>query len=203
MLLKFKSKCPSFLIQREYDDTDFQRTCKEFLHEMTSCKQHLQASVPLFIEQSPNCVFGLSFLSKLEDYYPFNEADFNNCIQQAYALSLRKFCDEIEHLCEVYGQCHKNPPYPRNLPPIAGKITWARHLRKRLQDPMPYFLKFDKKAGKPKVLGSDLGIKVIKNYNKLATTLLMFEELWYDGWRKKVRRYAILLFCSIIKKERM
>ena len=150
MLLKFKKNCTSFLIEREYDDTDFQRTCKEFLDEMTSCKQHLQASVPLFIEQSPNCVFGLSFLSKLEDYYPFNEADFNNCIQQAYALSLRKFCGEIEHLCEVYGQCHKNPPYPRNLPPVAGKITWARHLRKRLQDRCHIFLSLIRKQENPK-----------------------------------------------------
>ena len=65
---------------------------------------------------------------------------------------------------------------------------------------MPYFLEYDKKAGKAEVLGSDLGKKVVKNYNKLATTLLTFEELWYDGWRK-VRRYAILLFVPLLRKK--
>ena len=66
---------------------------------------------------------------------------------------------------------------------------------------MPYFLKFDEKAGKPKVLGSDLGIKVIKNYNRLATTLLMFEELWYDGWRKKCDATRSYFFVPLLRKK--
>ena len=35
---------------------------------------------------------------------------------------------------------HKDdPPIPRDMPPVAGKISWARQLFRRIQEPMEIF----------------------------------------------------------------
>ena len=33
----------------------------------------------------------------------------------------------------------QDPPVSRNLPPVAGNITWSRHLLKRIEEPMRKF----------------------------------------------------------------
>lgn len=36
----------------------------------------------------------------------------------------------------MYERDKHDPPIPRNLPPVAGNITWSRHLLKRIEEPM-------------------------------------------------------------------
>ena len=61
----------------------------------------------------------------------------------------------------------------RNLPPVAGNITWARHLLKRIEEPMKKF------QCNPSVLAGRDAKKIIRMYNKMAKTLVEFETLWY------------------------
>ena len=62
------------------------------------------------------------------------------------------------------------------MPPVAGNIAWARHLLKRVEDPM---LKFQ---GNNAVLASKDSKKIVRAYNKVARTLIAFEYLWYEAW---------------------
>lgn len=98
---------------------------------------------------------------------------------------------------------HKHhPPIPRNLPPVAGNVMWARHLLNRIQAPMKKF------ESNGKVLRLRDSRKIIKTcaiqriactgrvvcvtwvlflrYNKVARTLVAFEYLWYEAWCKSV-----------------
>ena len=40
----------------------------------------------------------------------------------------------------MYEKDKHDPPIPRNLPPVAGNITWSRHLLKRIEEPMKQVL---------------------------------------------------------------
>ena len=91
-----------------------------------------------------------------------------------FTLCLCLFC------LQTYEKFKHNPPTARNMPPVAGNIMWARHLLKRIEDPMRKF------QGNPTVLSSKESKKIIKTYNKVARTLVAFEFLWYEAWCKSV-----------------
>lgn len=40
---------------------------------------------------------------------------------------------------QLYEKQKHDPPIPRNQPPVAGNITWSRHLLKRIEEPMKQF----------------------------------------------------------------
>ena len=40
---------------------------------------------------------------------------------------------------QLYQRCKDDPPIPRDMPPVAGKIAWARQLYRRIQEPMDIF----------------------------------------------------------------
>ena len=52
---------------------------------------------------------------------------FNN-----YGLELTSIQDTYEHF-------KHNPPCTRNMPPVSGNIMWARHLLRRIEEPMDKF----------------------------------------------------------------
>ena len=101
-------------------------------------------------------------------------------IREQYTKVLLQFGKEIDHTTKIY-QKHKNePPTGRDLPPIAGKIAWARQLYRRIQEPMDAF------KIHPTILKDPDAKKIIKSYNKAATVLVEFECLYYQAWSKQV-----------------
>ena len=63
---------------------------------------------------------------------------------------------------------------------FTGKISWARQLFRRIQEPMEAFQRH------PTILQGAEAKKIIKNYNKLAKVLLEFEVLYHRGWIRQV-----------------
>ena len=101
-------------------------------------------------------------------------------IQDQYTKLLLQFGREIDHTSKVY-QKHKNdPPIGRDLPPIAGRIAWARQLYRRIQEPMESF------TNHPTILKDPDAKKIIKSYNKTSRVLVEFECLYYQAWSKQV-----------------
>ncbi|CAM9666191.1 unnamed protein product, partial [Choristocarpus tenellus] len=88
---------------------------------------------------------------------------------------------ELSNVQDTYERYKHSPPTTRNMPPVVGNILWARHLLKRLEEPMREFQAY------PGVLQAKESRKVIKTYNKVvARTLVAFEYMWYDAWCKSV-----------------
>ena len=54
-------------------------------------------------------------------------------IQEKYARILAHFGRDIEFVSKLYQRNKTDPPIARDLPPVAGKITWARQLFRRIQ----------------------------------------------------------------------
>ena len=42
-------------------------------------------------------------------------------------------------LSQAYQRHKDDPPIPWDMPPVAGKISWARQLFRRIQEPMDVF----------------------------------------------------------------
>ena len=51
----------------------------------------------------------------------------------------QRYGQELELVQQLYEKEKHDPPIPRNLPPVAGNITWSRHLLKRIEEPMKQF----------------------------------------------------------------
>lgn len=81
-----------------------------------------------------------------------------------------------------YTKQKMDPPIGRDLPPVAGKILWARQLYRRIQEPMDLFQEH------PGVLATPEAKRIIRNYNRVARVLLEFEMLYHSGWMNQVRQ---------------
>uniref|UniRef100_A0A8C8BCP0 Dynein axonemal heavy chain 5 n=1 Tax=Otus sunia TaxID=257818 RepID=A0A8C8BCP0_9STRI len=102
-------------------------------------------------------------------------------IDEKYQKILQNYGHDIETVCKIYTRQKQDPPLARNLPPIAGKILWARHLFRRIQEPMESFQQH------PAVLQTPDGKRIIRNYNKVAKVLVEFEVIYHRGWLHQVK----------------
>lgn len=101
-------------------------------------------------------------------------------IQEKYQRILSYYSKDIDMVSRIYQKNKADPPVARDLPPVAGKIAWARQLFRRIQEPMEVFQQH------PVILQTSDAKKIIKNFNKLAKVLLEFEMLYHRGWLRQV-----------------
>ena len=56
--------------------------------------------------------------------------------QQKFGKILQGFGKDIENVQKLYQKQKNDPPCGRMLPPISGKIAWARQLFRKIEQPM-------------------------------------------------------------------
>uniref|UniRef100_A0A669PBP7 Dynein axonemal heavy chain 5 n=1 Tax=Phasianus colchicus TaxID=9054 RepID=A0A669PBP7_PHACC len=155
-----KKKDYNFLDQRKADfDRDYEEFCKE-ISDLHKNYGNLKISI-LKLRNNLNAIY---FLKILQNYG-----------------------DDIEAVCKLYTKQKQDPPLARNLPPIAGKILWARHLFHRIQQPMDSFQQ------QPAVLQTPDGKRIIHNYNKVARVLMEFEVIYHRGWLQTRLQASLLV----------
>lgn len=103
-----------------------------------------------------------------------------------------KFGSEIERVQQLYEENKHSPPRPRNMPPVAGNISWVRLLFKRIEGPMKKFEKY------PELLQLPMARKIIKSYNTVARALVTFEYLWYQAWNESLEATKAGLEATLI-----
>uniref|UniRef100_A0A8B9EBA4 Dynein axonemal heavy chain 5 n=1 Tax=Anser cygnoides TaxID=8845 RepID=A0A8B9EBA4_ANSCY len=111
-----------------------------------------------------------------------------------YQKILQNYGHDIEAICKLYTKQKQDPPLARNLPPIAGRILWARHLFQRIQEPMESFQQH------PSVLQTPDGKRVIRNYNKVAKVLMEFEVIYHRGWLQQIELTKTGLQATLLVK---
>ncbi|XP_052229952.1 dynein axonemal heavy chain 5-like isoform X5 [Dreissena polymorpha] len=185
---QIRKKPYDFLDQRKQefaqDFDDFQRSVKE-LH-----KQICEFMDKKF-EKITSTQRAISLLMKFEK---LNLPGLP--ITEKYARILAHYGRDIEMVSKIYQKNKNEPPVARDLPPIAGKISWSRQLFRRIQEPMEIFQQ------QPKLLESATeSRKIIKSFNKLAKVLLEFEVLYYRGWLRQVETAKSGLAASLLVKH--
>uniref|UniRef100_A0A4W5PTB6 Dynein axonemal heavy chain 5 n=1 Tax=Hucho hucho TaxID=62062 RepID=A0A4W5PTB6_9TELE len=106
-------------------------------------------------------------------------------IDEKYQRILQNYGRDIEMVSRNYTKQKMDPPIGRDLPPVAGKILWARQLYRRIQEPMDLFQEH------PGVLATPEAKCIIRNYNRVARVLLEFEMLYHSGWMKQEVRLGL------------
>ena len=62
-------------------------------------------------------------------------------VTDKYMKVLSSYGQDLEQVRTTYQAEKTSPEAPRNLPPIAGRIAWARQLFRRIEAPMNVFQK--------------------------------------------------------------
>lgn len=60
-------------------------------------------------------------------------------INAKYLRILNSYGRDLETVRKIYQNEKSEPVVSRNLPPIAGRISWARQLYRRIETPMKIF----------------------------------------------------------------
>ena len=119
-------------------------------------------------------------------------------IQEKYARILYHYAKDIESVSKIYTKSRQQPAIARDLPPIAGKILWARQLYRRISQPMSVFEASNKSSS---ILMHPDAKKIVKNYNQLASVLVEYEVLYHRTWLKQVELVLTGVHASLIVKN--
>ncbi len=81
------------------------------------------------------------------------------------------------------------------MPPISGRITWARQLFRRISTPIRLFAK------RPEIMKTEEAKQIVRNYNKMAQVLLEYEMVHYRSWCKSIEAIRSGLEATILVKD--
>ncbi|KAL8616403.1 Dynein heavy chain 5, axonemal [Nucella lapillus] len=116
-------------------------------------------------------------------------------IEEKYKCILQLYTRDLDMVAKMYANYRTDPVIARDLPPVAGKIAWARQLYRRISEPMEVF----KNQGT--CLETSDAKRIIRNYNKLAKTLVEYEILYHRGWLRQVEICKAGLQASLLVRH--
>ncbi len=174
----------------DYHNNKFDRDYVEFNVRISELENKVQQYVTRAFESVSSITHSLQLLKQFQRvlHRESLKAELDsklNLIFQNYGL-------ELEHVQQLYEKQKHDPPIPRNLPPVAGNVTWSRHLLKRIEEPMKEF------ETNQSVMSTKDAKKIIKMYNKVARTLVAFEFLWYKAWVQSIDQAKTGLQATLI-----
>lgn len=85
----------------------------------------------------------------------------------------------VQDYRKFYESHMDHPPLPWNYPPVAGAISWARNLLRKIEEHMNHFKRTD-------IITMPDAKRGIKEYNRFAKLLIEFEDVWLDAWKDSV-----------------
>ena len=168
----FKKKQKNDLL--EFQNNTFDREYVEFNVKISDLEGALQQFINQSFENITNIENSLNLLKKFQNI--LQRENLKNDLDDKFNIIFQNYGVELEQVQHLYEKHKHAPPLTRNLPPVAGNITWSRHLLKRIEEPMKRF------ETNQNVLSTKDAKKIIKTYNKVARTLVAFEYLWYRAW---------------------
>uniref|UniRef100_A0A8C8LR66 Dynein heavy chain 5, axonemal-like n=1 Tax=Oncorhynchus tshawytscha TaxID=74940 RepID=A0A8C8LR66_ONCTS len=182
-----KSKTYNVLDHRKLEfDSDY----TEFKFQIQGLFQSLQSLLVAWFEQSLTTERMLDLLSKFE-----NGVGKQLDLTDKYMAVLQHYSRDLELVRKLYQKQKDNPPIPRNMPPVAGKIMWSRQLFRKIELPMSIL------KNKMVILKTPEMRKVIRSYNKMAAVLLEFELLYHRGWSQAVEMGRHGLNASLLVRD--
>ena len=174
----------------DYHNNKFDRDCIEFNAKITDLEAALQQFISLSFENIKSIESSLALLKKFQAILA--RESLKSDLDSKLNVIFQNYGNMLNSVQELYEKEKQDPPIPRNLPPVAGNITWSRHLLKRIEEPMKQF------ESNQNVLAGKDAKQIIKKYNKVAKTLVAFEYLWYQAWVQSIDQAKAGLQATLI-----
>ena len=194
LIEQFRAIVREFRLKRhdllDYHGHKFDRDYVEFNVRINDLEAALQQFINSSFENITSIEHSLQLLRKFQSI--LQRESLKSDLDSKLNIIFQNYGKELESVQRLYEKEKHDPPIPRNLPPVAGNITWARHLLKRIEDPMKQF------ESNQNVLASKEAKKIIKLYNKIAKTLVAFEYLWYQAWVQSIEQAKAGLQATLI-----
>jgi dynein heavy chain len=184
---EFKSRNHDLL---DYHNNKFDRDYVEFNVRISDLESKLQQFVNQSFENISSISHSLQLLTKFQSI--LHRETLKTDLESKLNVIFQNYGLELEKVQQLYEKQKHNPPISRNLPPVAGNITWSRHLLKRIEEPMKNF------EQNHNLLSSRDAKRIIKMYNKVARTLVAFEFLWYKAWVQAIDQAKTGLQATLI-----
>jgi hypothetical protein len=154
--------------------TEFDAEFDIFQDKVAALESRLRGIITDSFRNSPNTE---SALGLLELFAPLlRREEYRADLDTKYMLIFTTYGRELDHVKHLYERHKEHPPAARNTPPVAGAVAWARQLLRRIEKPMEVFQR------QRAVLCAPEARPIIRTYNRVASALIEFETLWYDGW---------------------
>ncbi|CAG2056143.1 unnamed protein product, partial [Timema podura] len=183
------------ILTKKYDvlnhrNRDFDSDYVDFKRTVSNIEAELRNFLSDCLARVPNIYEALRLLARFEKLQL-------SCLklEKWYMNVVEMLQEEIGRLRDMYNEERHDPPLPRNMPPVAGRIYWIRQLYKRIEEPMNT-LKI-----KGDVLLSSKSVKCIKMYNALAQCLVHYEIIYHKAWCELVSQVRIALSRPVLLKN--
>ena len=184
---EFKSRNHDLL---DYQNNKFDRDFVEFNVRVSDLEGTLQEFVNNSFENMSSISHSLNLLHKFQRI--LQRETLKSDLDSKLNIIFLNYGLELEQVQQLYEKEKHDPPISRNLPPVAGNITWSRHLLKRIEEPIKKF-----ETNQSLLAGRDAK-RIIKMYNKVARTLVAFEFLWYKAWVQSIDQAKTGLQATLI-----
>ncbi|CAL7938026.1 unnamed protein product [Xylocopa violacea] len=153
--------------RKPYFDTDYEKYKKRVAETEVELRNFFYKCV----SETPNITEALRVVAR------FQKLKFKHLrIDRKYLELISLFQKEIEDVRDRYNEDRSDPPLPRNIPPIAGRILWIRQLYRRIEDPMEVYKQCKR------VISHDHMQKCIKIYNALISVFIHYELIYHKAW---------------------
>ena len=197
---KFKQSCPHPMRPALVNKEKFDSAYDEYMMEAFACERAVADKIIELATKSGSTSNALSFMSRTDAGYFLQADGAVRCTHACYEAIILKFEEELQYVTDLYNANKSNPPHQRGTPPVIGNILWSRQLLRRITGPMERLTTFNDNHEDSTLLSSAVGQRVVKTYNRIATTITMFEQLWFDGWVEASNNTNESLHDPLLKK---
>ncbi|XP_036329883.1 dynein heavy chain 8, axonemal-like [Rhagoletis pomonella] len=114
------------------------------------------------------------------------------CLDRRYLEVVEMLEKEMFLLKDVYNEERGNPFIGRNMPPVAGRITWIRSIFKKIDEPMKV-LKY-----RQCVLAHKKAQRTVRYYNYMNGIICHYEMTYHKAWYDYAEEVRCLLNSPIL-----
>ena len=181
--MKFEHIVSNFRRKNDNDYLDVRKNTFDGVY--LEFKQHISELSTELVAFINNCFLTVTnttkALSLLAQFRSVMSSDhINQLLDEKHTAIFHNYGRDLEIIKTQYEKLKERPTVPRNTPPVAGAIAWARQLLRQIENPMAVF------QDTPSILQTKDAKRIIRTYNKVAKALVTFEDRWYEKWCEHV-----------------
>ncbi|XP_065591804.1 dynein axonemal heavy chain 8 [Cyrtonyx montezumae] len=196
MAIKFQNIYRSVL-KKQYDildlrETEFDVDFVDFMTRIEGLEVQIQTFMHTCFGRILSSQDALQLLQRFQNLrLPCLEEETIHTV----ACIFQRYVAELEAIKKTYQTQKDDPPLPRNVPPVSGKILWVRQLFRRINEPINYFHK------NSNILTSPEGKAVVQLYNRIAYVLVKFEVVYHTAWMKEISELRYPLQATVLVRH--